>query len=91
MMVGMLTIILGLVLLGLVVAAVQALMKAPAEQKAMIGGVLAVLAVVGAGVGFFLAASPEERTFYPVAGAIGGTMVSFIWISQKQKGWPKKS
>ena len=84
--------ILVIVLVGLVIAAVQALVKAPSEQKAAIGLVLVVLAVAGAVVGYMMAAAgTDERTFYPIAGAIGGTMVSFLWISRKQKTWPKQT
>ena len=86
----MLMIILALVLAGLVIAAGQALVKAPSEQKAAIGLALVVLAGAGAVVGYMMAAAgTDERTFYPIAGAIGGVMVAFVWISRKQKTWPK--
>jgi hypothetical protein len=83
--------IVALVIAGLVAATAHAVYRAPQEQKATIGIVVVVLAAAGAGVGVAITKSgSDERTFYPIAAAIGGAMVAFMWISHKQKSWPKK-
>lgn len=78
-------------IVGLVIGAAYAVYLAPPEQKLMIGLVLVVLTAVGYGVGLAITKpGTDERTFYPIAAAIGGAMIAFGWISRKQKTWPKK-
>ena len=76
----------------LVVGAAYAVYLAPSDQKAIVGVVLVVLAVAGYFAGVALTEKgTDQRTYYPIAGAIGGAMIAFGWISQRQKSWPKKS
>ena len=78
-------------IVGLVIGAAYAVYLAPSEQKLMIGLVLVVLTAIGYGVGLAITKpGTDERTFYPIAAAIGGAMIAFGWISRKQKTWPKK-
>ena len=32
----------------------------------------------------------DQRTYYPIAAAIGGLMIAFGWVSNKRKSWPQK-
>ena len=78
-------------IVALVIGAGYAIYIAPPDQRILVGAVLIVLAVAGYFAGFaFAAKGTEERTYYPIAGAIGGAMIAFGWISQRQKSWPKK-
>jgi peptidoglycan/LPS O-acetylase OafA/YrhL len=75
----------------LVLGASYAVYLAPSDQKAVVGAVLVVLAVAGYFAGVALTEKgTDQRTYYPIAGAIGGAMIAFGWISQRQKSWPKK-
>jgi hypothetical protein len=77
-------------ILALLIGAVYAVHSAPREQKALVGGVLVGLAIIGYGAGFALTDSgTDQRTYYPIAGAVAGAMVAFMWISRRQKSWPK--
>jgi hypothetical protein len=78
-------------IVGLVIGAAYAVYLAPSEQKLTIALVLVALTAIGFGVGFAITKpGTYERTFYPIAAAIGGAMIAFGWISRKQKTWPKK-
>jgi protein-S-isoprenylcysteine O-methyltransferase Ste14 len=78
-------------IVGLVIGAAYAVYLAPSDQKLMVGLVLVVLTAIGYGVGMAITKpGSDERTFYPIAAAIGGAMIAFGWISHKQKTWPKK-
>jgi len=80
-----------LAIAALVLGAVYAVYLAPSDQKVVVGVVLVVLAVAGYVVGIALTdKGTDQRTFYPIAGAIGGAMIAFGWISKRQKTWPKK-
>ena len=73
----------------LVIGAGYAVNIAPRGERLLVAGVIAVLAVGGYFAGSVVASNPDERTYYSIAGAIGGAMIAFAWISQRQKSWPK--
>ena len=76
---------------ALVIGTIYAVYLAPADQRILVGLVVLVLAGAGYGIGMAITkAGSDERTFYPIAAAIGGAMVAFAWISRKQKSWPKR-
>ena len=78
-------------IIALVLGTGYALYIAPKEQKLLVGAVLVVLAAAGYAAGFALTdKGTDQRTYYPIAGAIGGAMIAFGWISHRQKSWPKK-
>ena len=77
--------------IALVAGMAYAVHLAPPKEKAVVGGFIVVLSAAGFGVGQLLTtAGTDERTYYPIAAAIGGAMVAFAWISKRQKTWPKK-
>jgi hypothetical protein len=81
-----------LAIIALLIGTIYAVYLAPPEQKALVGGVVVVLAAAGYGVGMAITkAGTDERTYYPIAAAIGGAMVAFAWISKRQKTWPKRA
>ena len=64
---------------------------APKEEKLKVALVLIVLAAAGYAGGYALTdKGTDQRDYYPIAGAIGGAMIAFGWISHRQKSWPKK-
>jgi hypothetical protein len=80
-----------LAIIGLAIGAIYAVYVAPKDQKVLVGAVLVVLAAAGYGAGFALTAKgTDQRTYYPIAGAVAGAMIAFGWISHRQKSWPKK-
>ena len=79
-----------LAIIGLAIGAVYAIYRAPSEQKVVIGVVLVVLTAAGYAAGYAMTeAGTDQRTYYPIAAAVGGAMIAFGWISHKQKSWPK--
>jgi hypothetical protein len=80
-----------IVIVILVLGTGYAVAIAPSDQKALVGAVVVVLTGAGYGIGMAITtAGTDQRTYYPIAAAIAGTMIAFGWISKKQKSWPKK-
>jgi len=79
-------------ILVLLVGTIYAVYLAPPEDKVLVGAVVVALAAAGYAVGLGLThPHTDERTYYPIAAAIGGAMIAFGWISNRRKSWPKKS
>jgi peptidoglycan/LPS O-acetylase OafA/YrhL len=75
----------------LLLGSIYAVAIAPPDQRVLIGVVLVALTAIGYAAAFALTkAGTDQRTYYPIAGAIGGAMIAFSWISHKRKSWPKK-
>lgn len=75
----------------LALGTVYAVSRAPRDQKLVVAAVVVVLAAAGYCVGLAITkAGTDQRTYYPIAAAIGGVMVAFGWISHKEKTWPKR-
>ena len=80
-----------LAIIALALGAGYAVYIAPTEQRVAVGAVLVILTVIGYIAGYALTRpNTDERTYYPIAAALGGAMIAFGWISRKQKTWPKK-
>lgn len=76
----------------LVVGTIYAVAIAPPRDKLLVAVVVVVLTAAGYGAGYAITKpGTDERTYYSIAAAIGGTMVAFAWISKRQKSWPKKA
>ena len=64
---------------------------APPDQRITVALVFVVLAAAGYGVGMMITSpNTDQRTYYPIAAAIGGLMIAFGWVSNKRKSWPQK-
>jgi peptidoglycan/LPS O-acetylase OafA/YrhL len=75
----------------LVVGTVYAVSIAPPDQRIMVALVFVVLSAAGYGVGLAITQPhTDQRTYYPIAAAIGGLMIAFGWVSNKRKSWPQK-
>ena len=80
-----------IVIVILVLGTIYAVSIAPPDQRVVVGLVVVVLTAAGYGIGMAITtAGTDQRTYYPIAAAIGGTMIAFGWISNKRKSWPKK-
>ena len=78
-------------IVALVAGSIYAAVIAPPAQRALVLAVLIALTVAGYVVGLMITnRGTDERTYYPIATAIGGTAVAFGWISHKRKSWPKR-
>ena len=74
----------------LILGTLYAVSIAPSDQKLTVAIVVVALSAIGYGVGIGITKpNTDERSYYSVAAAIGGTMVAFMWISHKRKTWPK--
>jgi hydrogenase/urease accessory protein HupE len=75
----------------LVLGTLYAVSIAPPDQRVIVAVVVIGLTAAGYGVGLAITKpGTDERTYYSIAAAIAGTMVAFVWISNKRKSWPKK-
>ena len=75
----------------LVLGTIYAISIAPPDQRVIVAVVVIALTAAGYGVGLAITKpGTDERTYYSIAAAIAGTMVAFVWISNKRKSWPKK-
>ena len=80
-----------IVIVILALGTIYAVSIAPPDQKVVVGLVVVVLTAAGYGAGMAITtAGTDQRTYYPIAAAILGTMFAFAWISNKRKSWPKK-
>lgn len=80
----------------LVLGTIYAVTIAPTKQRISVALLVIVLTAAGFGIGVLITQrGTDQRTYYPIAAAIFGTMVAFGWISNKRKSWvkndPKKS
>ncbi len=74
----------------LVLGMIYAITIAPTAQRIQVALVLVVLTAAGYGVGTLITQpGTDQRTYYPIAAAIAGTMIAFGWISNKRKSWVK--
>jgi peptidoglycan/LPS O-acetylase OafA/YrhL len=75
----------------LVLGTVYAVSIAPPAQRIMVALVFVVLSAAGYAVGLAITQpNTDQRTYYPIAAAIGGLMIAFGWVSNKRKSWPQK-
>jgi peptidoglycan/LPS O-acetylase OafA/YrhL len=75
----------------LALGTIYAVSIAPPEQRLVVALVVIVLTAAGYGAGLAITKpGTDQRTYYPIAAAIAGTMIAFVWISNKRKSWPKK-
>jgi peptidoglycan/LPS O-acetylase OafA/YrhL len=75
----------------LVLGTVYAVSIAPPNQRIVVALVFVVLSAAGYGVGLAITQpNTDQRTYYPIAAAIGGLMIAFGWVSNKRKSWPQK-
>ena len=80
-----------IVIVILALGTIYAVSIAPPDQRVVVGLVVVALTAAGYGIGMAITtAGTDQRTYYPIAAAIGGTMIAFGWISNKRKSWPKK-
>lgn len=75
----------------LVLGTVYAVSIAPPDQRITVALVFVVLSAAGYGAGLMIThPKTDQRTYYPIAAAIGGLMIAFGWVSNKRKSWPRK-
>jgi peptidoglycan/LPS O-acetylase OafA/YrhL len=75
----------------LVLGTVYAVSIAPPAQRITVALVFVVLSAAGYLVGLEITQpNTDQRTYYPIAAAIGGLMIAFGWVSNKRKSWPQK-
>jgi hydrogenase/urease accessory protein HupE len=80
-----------IVIAVLALGTLYAVSIAPRDQRVIVAIVVIGLTAAGYGVGIAITkAGTDQRTYYSIATAIAGTMVAFMWISNKRKSWPKK-
>ncbi len=74
----------------LVLGTIYAITIAPTKQRLSVAALVIALTALGYGIGTAITqAGTDQRTYYPIAAAIFGTMVAFGWISNKRKSWVK--
>ena len=75
----------------LALGVIYAVSIAPAAERAVVGLVFAVLGGAGFAAAYALTtAGTFQRDYYPIAGALGGVMVGFAWVSRKRKAWDEQ-
>jgi hypothetical protein len=79
-----------IVIAVLALGTIYAITIAPTKQRVMVAVVVIVLTAAGYGAGYAITQpGTDQRTYYPIAAAIAGTMIAFGWISSKRKSWVK--
>jgi peptidoglycan/LPS O-acetylase OafA/YrhL len=79
------------VIVLLVVGLGYAISIAPAAQRLAVAIVFVALAAGGYAVAMAVTTKgTDQRTYYPIAGAIAGAMIGFGWVSNKRKQWAEE-